>query len=141
MVREKKKLIVREFKYDANHSSKADKKKLEQEKDKSKKNLIRWCKTNFSEVFVAWIHLKAIRVFVESVLRYGLPTNFQAMLILPNKARVKKLRQVLAELYGHLSSKQVFTGQKGEEEREEAEDKFFPYVFLEINLDFRRAQV
>jgi len=135
-----KKYLIREFKFDPNHSSKADKKKLEQEKDKSKKNLIRWCKTNFSEVFVAWIHLKAIRVFVESVLRYGLPTNFQAMLILPNKSKIKKLRQVLAELYGHLSSKSVFSGQKTEEE-DPAEDKFFPYVFLEINLDFRRAQV
>lgn len=135
-----KKLLIREFKFDPNHSSKADKKKLELEKDKSKKNLIRWCKTNFSEVFVAWIHLKAIRVFVESVLRYGLPTNFQAMLILPNKSKIKKLRQVLAELYGHLSSKSVFSGQKAEEE-DPAEDKFFPYVFLEISLDFRRAQV
>jgi hypothetical protein len=33
--------------------------------------LIRYCRTNFAEAFVAWIHLKAIRVFVESVLRYG----------------------------------------------------------------------
>lgn len=30
---------------------------------------VRWLKVNFSEVFVAWIHLKALRVFVESVLR------------------------------------------------------------------------
>lgn len=30
---------------------------------------VRWLKVNFSEVFVAWIHLKALRVFVESALR------------------------------------------------------------------------
>ena len=32
-----------------------------------------------SESFMAWIHVKALRVFVESVLRYGLPVNFQGM--------------------------------------------------------------
>lgn len=32
--------------------------------------LVRWLKVNFSEAFIAWIHIKALRVFVESVLRY-----------------------------------------------------------------------
>lgn len=31
--------------------------------------LVRWLKVNFSETFCAWIHVKALRVFVESVLR------------------------------------------------------------------------
>lgn len=31
--------------------------------------LVRWLKVNFSEAFIAWIHIKALRVFVESVLR------------------------------------------------------------------------
>lgn len=30
---------------------------------------MRWLKLSFSQAFVAWIHLKALRVFVESVLR------------------------------------------------------------------------
>ena len=29
-----------------------------------------WLKVNFSQVFSAWVHLKALRVFTESVLRY-----------------------------------------------------------------------
>lgn len=33
--------------------------------------LVRWLKVNFSECFCAWIHVKALRVFVESVLRFG----------------------------------------------------------------------
>jgi len=109
------------------------KKKLEAEKDKLKKGLIRWCKTNFSEAFIAWIHLKAIRVFVESVLRYGLPSNFQAMLLLPNKGKSKRLRKILHELYGYLSTKNVFS-----KEEEEDNEKFFPYVFLEVNMDLRK---
>jgi V-type H+-transporting ATPase subunit C len=31
--------------------------------------LVKWCSTMFSEAFIAWIHMKALRVFVESVLR------------------------------------------------------------------------
>lgn len=36
------------------------------------------------------------------VLRYGLPVNFQAILIHPNKKNQKRLRDVLNQLYGHL---------------------------------------
>lgn len=38
------------------------------------------------------------------VCRYGLPVNFQAMLLQPNKRNMKKLREVLYELYKHLDS-------------------------------------
>lgn len=37
-------------------------------------------------------------------IRYGLPVNFQAMLLQPNKKTMKKLREVLYELYKHLDS-------------------------------------
>lgn len=36
--------------------------------------------------------------------RYGLPVNFQAMLLQPNKKTMKKLREVLYDLYKHLDS-------------------------------------
>ncbi len=32
--------------------------------------LMNWLRVNFSQAFSAWIHLKALRVFTESVLRY-----------------------------------------------------------------------
>ena len=35
---------------------------------------------------------------------YGLPVNFQAMLLQPNKKNMKKLREVLYDLYKHLDS-------------------------------------
>uniref|UniRef100_A0A8C0MJ28 V-type proton ATPase subunit C n=1 Tax=Canis lupus familiaris TaxID=9615 RepID=A0A8C0MJ28_CANLF len=65
--------------------------------------LLRWLKVNFSEAFIAWIHLKALRVFVESVLRYGLPVNFQAVLLQPHKkSSTKRLREVLNSVFRHL---------------------------------------
>ena len=65
---------------------------------------MRWLKVNFSECFMAWIHVKALRGFVESVLRYGLPVNFQGMVLLPQKKTQKKLRDTLNQTYAHLDS-------------------------------------
>uniref|UniRef100_A0A665V0A9 V-type proton ATPase subunit C n=1 Tax=Echeneis naucrates TaxID=173247 RepID=A0A665V0A9_ECHNA len=61
-----------------------------------------WLKVHVSEVFIAWIHLKALRVFVESVLRYGLPVNYQALLLQTDSKRSKKLREELDSLFMHL---------------------------------------
>ena len=53
---------------------------LNVEVESMKNGLARWCKTHYGETFVAWMHIKVIRVFVESVLRYGLPVDFTAVL-------------------------------------------------------------
>ena len=62
---------VRDFTFDekalANERDKI--RELETEKQKLHANLVRWLKINFGEVFSASVHIKALRVFVESVLR------------------------------------------------------------------------
>ncbi len=35
---------------------------------------------------------------------YGLPVNFQAMMLQPNKKSTKRLREVLSQLYMHLDN-------------------------------------
>lgn len=46
-------------------------------------------------------------------IRYGLPVNFQAMLLHPNKKSTKRLRDVLHQLYGHLDSSAQQGGSSG----------------------------
>ncbi|KAJ8949515.1 hypothetical protein NQ314_008208 [Rhamnusium bicolor] len=41
---------------------------------------------------------------------YGLPVNFQAILIHPHKKTMKRLRDVLNHLYGHLDSSAALSG-------------------------------
>lgn len=96
--------IVRDFVYDENalKASKNDRDKLVQEKQRQYAPLVRWLKINFGEIFSAYLHVKALRVFVESVLRFGLPVNFQAAVMEPHKGTQKKLRSELNKLYGHL---------------------------------------
>lgn len=43
--------------------------------------LLRLARTNFSEAFQVLVHLKIVRLFVESVLRYGLPANYVGLVI------------------------------------------------------------
>lgn len=126
---------VRDFQFDP---SKIEKSKLEKEalkttKEQQKTKLVQWCKTNFAEAFIAWIHLKAVRVFVESILRYGLPANFQATLIQPSKGSDKKVRAVLQDVFKHLGSKHL----EGEDEAGGLNETFYPYVSLTINLEMK----
>uniref|UniRef100_A0A7N6B9Q3 V-type proton ATPase subunit C n=1 Tax=Anabas testudineus TaxID=64144 RepID=A0A7N6B9Q3_ANATE len=103
--------------------------------------LVRWLKVNFSEAFIAWIHIKALRVFVESVLRYGLPVNFQAMLLQPNKKNMKKLREVLYDLYKHLdSSAAIIDASMDIPGLNLSQQEYYPYVYYKIDcnlLDFK----
>ena len=48
--------------------------------------LLRLSRTNFSEAFQVLIHLKVVRLFVESVLRYGLPAEYVGVVI---KVRIR----------------------------------------------------
>lgn len=43
--------------------------------------LLRISRTNFSEAFQVLVHLKVARLFVESVLRYGLPAQYIGIVV------------------------------------------------------------
>ncbi|XP_022184739.1 V-type proton ATPase subunit C [Nilaparvata lugens] len=141
-----KKFIVREFTYNEEElaAGKNEITKLVTDKKKQFGPLVRWLKVNFSECFCAWIHVKALRVFVESVLRYGLPVNFQAMLLQPNKKNTKRLRDVLHGLYGHLDSS---TQQGAQHDSVDipglgfGQSDYFPYVYYKINIDMVENKV
>ncbi|KFO75224.1 V-type proton ATPase subunit C 2, partial [Cuculus canorus] len=99
--------------------------------------LLRWLKVNFSEAFVAWIHVKALRVFVESVLRYGLPVNFQAMLLQPNKKSVKRLRDVLNVVFKHLdevAAASIMDPGMDIPGLQLSNQEYYPYVYFKIDL-------
>lgn len=98
--------------------------KLEQ----SKSDLAAWCKTSFGEAFASWIHICAVRLFVESVLRYGLPPKFLGVVIQPNPRHQPKVRKNLAEAMG---------GQGGmwSEEKGGAGEELHPYVSFTLEVE------
>ncbi|EDW02311.1 GH21923 [Drosophila grimshawi] len=138
-----RKFIVRDFVYNEEElaAGKNEMTKLMTDKKKQFGPLVRWLKVNFSEAFCALIHVKALRVFVESVLRYGLPVNFQAILIEPNKKSVKRLRDVLNQLYGHLDGASAGGHVSSAADNVDipglgfGQSEYFPYVFYKVNID------
>ncbi|XP_056248626.1 V-type proton ATPase subunit C 1-B isoform X1 [Seriola aureovittata] len=96
------KFTVREYGFDLEEKKQQEMKQLSVHKKEQYGIFVCWLKVHFSEVFIAWIHLKGLRVFVESVLRYGLPVNYQALLLQTDRKRSKKVREELDSLFMHL---------------------------------------
>jgi len=99
-----KRFVARRFNFDPNAqaTNKRSSQELRTRMDRAKTDFARWCGIHFGEAFTAWIHVKAIRAFVESVLRYGLPVNYTPMLIMPKKGRGDRVLNGLDKLYAYL---------------------------------------
>lgn len=121
-----KRFIVREFVWDPNQSSKSSMamEQLQVEVDGMKSALTRWCKNHYGEAFVAWIHLKVIRVFVESVLRYGLPVDFTAVLYKVNAGKETMLTDAL--------DKELGAPDDEDGDMEEGEEDYHDFVLLKF---------
>lgn len=132
------KFIVRDFEYNEQsiQSGKDERGRMETEKKRQLALLIRWLKNNFSEAFIAWIHTKALRLFVESVLRYGLPVNFQGMLLHPQKRCMRRLRDVLNQLYSHLDNSAAVGPVEEIPGFNMGPSEYYPYVYFKIVIDF-----
>lgn len=132
-----KRFLVRELSYDSSRYGGIDA-AIETGKDdlkQSKQTAVRWCKAHFGEVYSAWLHLKVIQAFVESVLRYGLPIDFVSFFAQPEPRAEKELKaQLIHAVLGlrpELRPKRV----AGEDEEEEAEAvDSSPFVFLRLPM-------
>lgn len=123
-----KRFIVRQFEYDPNQASNSAMamEQLQVEVDGMRSGLTRWCKTHFGEAFVAWMHIKVIRVFVESVLRYGLPVDFTAVLFKAMKNKDDELTAALDKAFGDTSEQEKDEDLEGDEYHDFVLLKFDP---------------
>lgn len=133
-----KKFIVRDFTYSKERIDQASNevKNLQKAKDRAYVPLIRWLKGNFSEAFVNWLHVKALRLFTESVLRYGLPATFLTVALEPSKKLEKKLREKLHSMYSELDINDVQGAEVGEIPGVFMGGDYYPYVSFDVNTAF-----
>lgn len=105
-----------------------------------KEILLTWCHVNYAESYKMMMHLKAVRIFVESVLRYGLKgtssgmvPNFASYLLVPKKGKAEALRKALGALYASAGGATV----EGEDESvvPGATGEFYPYVYASIETE------
>lgn len=111
---------------------------------------IRLGRTAWSDMFQAWMHVKVLRVFVESVLRYGLPLEFLTTIFeIPNSKSAKKAKAALDERFGFLGGNAVGRDSKGRLVKDEGgiqemaagvaglsleEGEYSPYVYWEFTI-------
>jgi V-type H+-transporting ATPase subunit C len=123
-----KRFTVREFTYSEEKYGEFEKRRgeLEQELGSHESLCKMICRAAFSDTFVAWMHVKMMRTFVESVLRFGVNASgaprFCAFMMMPRIAE-KHIRPLLAEVAEKY-------GKKEEGDGDAAEEEYYPYVFL-----------
>ncbi|KAI0236726.1 Vacuolar ATP synthase subunit C [Massospora cicadina] len=96
------KFAVRDFEFS---EEKAEEDRLEAERIEISerelwKGLVQWCQASFEDAFTAWFHIKVLRAFTESVLRYGLPPDYSFALIHPRHE--SKLEKAMVASYEYL---------------------------------------
>lgn len=123
---------IREVSHDAaaSHASAAEVQRISGDMAARKASLLEWCRTAFGEAFAALLHVAAVRLFVESILRYGLPPCFATALCCVDKKHEKRLRGVLTSTFGRNAS---IHWKQREEDAAKGED-VHPYVSLTLAL-------
>jgi V-type H+-transporting ATPase subunit C len=125
---------LREFSYNADVSKAGGLDHLiriaKQEIEEAQVSLSKWCATNFGQVYSGWIHLRVIKAFAESVLRYGLPAgpaNLSMFVVSPSQKREAQIKdqlvQILSRVRPHLIPKKSIL-----EEDEEEDLDTLPFV-------------
>ncbi|KAF7186933.1 V-type proton ATPase subunit C [Pseudocercospora fuligena] len=122
-------------------------KKLEKEERRVWGEALRLGRTGYSDAVMGWIHVLTLRVFVETVLRYGLPLAYVCGLIKTDSKRSKKAKQALDSRFSDLGGNALAKDKKGRPKQDDSsmqqemaasgfggDQGFEPYVFYEFEI-------
>ncbi|SCU99422.1 LADA_0H19658g1_1 [Lachancea dasiensis] len=105
--------------------------------------LVRLAKTAYSDVFMNWFHIKALRVFVESVLRYGLPPHFNTTLIAVPPKGLSACKTELIQEFGYLGGNAFSKDKAGKIKKQDTslheyaslvDTEYEPFVMYTVEL-------
>ncbi|SCU88789.1 LAME_0E01156g1_1 [Lachancea meyersii CBS 8951] len=105
--------------------------------------LVRLAKTAYSDVFMNWFHIKALRVFVESVLRYGLPPHFNTRLIAVPPKNLAACKSELIKEFGYLGGNAFSKDKAGKIKKQDSslheyasivDTEYEPFVMYTVEL-------
>lgn len=127
---------IRDFEHNSEtqETRKQEIEKLIQDQEALKSSLLQWCYTSYGEVFSSWMHFCAVRVFSESILRYGLPPSFLSVVLSPSLKSEKKVRSILETLCNSSNSTYWKTDDEGGIAGLGGDADAHPYVSFTINL-------
>ncbi|KAJ5894011.1 hypothetical protein N7495_005702 [Penicillium taxi] len=106
---------------------------------------LRLGRTAYSEAVMVWVHVLVLRVFVETVLRYGLPLDFVCTLIrTPSSKQADRAKKNLEDKYSYLAGNAFGRDKKGRVKRDdpnemhgasEGTSDYTPYVIYEFEFN------
>jgi V-type H+-transporting ATPase subunit C len=128
------KWILREYEHSESRKEE-DKKELAKAKfdaEATSKKLEKLLSTLYPDTFILVAHLKALRVYCESVLRFGMPqsSQFCNAILLVKRGKYEDLRRTLTGLYKHLADDAFIPS----EEELLANVEVHPYVSFHLNV-------
>lgn len=77
-------------------------------------------RSGWSESVMVWAHVLTLRVFVETVLRYGLPLEFVCALIKTTPKQAKKVKTALDKAYSYLGGNAFGRDKRGRAIKDDA---------------------
>lgn len=137
--------------------------KLEKEETKVRGEALRMGRTGYSDAVMGWIHVLTLRVFVETVLRYGLPLSYVCGLVKvclvksshthvaslltflqTDPKRAKKAKSSLDARFSDLGGNAMSKDKKGRVVKDDSsmqqemagfgDQNYEPYVFYEFEI-------
>ncbi|KAA1468593.1 ATPase, V1 complex, subunit C [Dentipellis sp. KUC8613] len=136
------KYIVRDYQFSEDQLEK-EKDDLETADSMEKElwtELVNMSRANFSEAFQLLVHLKVVRLFIESVLRYGLPANYTGIVIKPEPKSTKRILTLLQSHFSYLASRSSGSGKGNSGQNEDfvgeyqtlLDQEYFDFVMYEV---------
>lgn len=115
-----KKFLPREFNYSEGLvlSLRQEYAMASQQESQLRGELIRFTRTAYADILAAALHVKTLRVFVESVLRYGLPPDFKTFFLRSSATTegekvLEKAKNELIHEFGYLGGNAFGKDKKG----------------------------
>ncbi|KAF2428866.1 vacuolar ATP synthase subunit C [Tothia fuscella] len=117
-----KRWVPRDFKF--KEGGKEEEQKEVEELGKEERKLwgeaLRLGRTGYSEGAMVWVHVLALRVFVETVLRYGLPLDFVCGLVQTSDNGAKKVKTRMDSAYSYLAGNAFGRDKKGRVQKDDS---------------------
>lgn len=118
---------------------------LEKEERKVWGEALRLGRTGYSEAAMVWVHVLALRVFVETVLRYGLPLDFICGLVQTTSKQAKRVKTNLDSNYSYLAGNAFGRDKKGRVQKDDSAisaeiqaahggEEYTAYVYYEFEI-------
>jgi len=106
---------------------------------------LRLGRTGWGEAVMVWIHVLVLRVFVETVLRYGLPLDFVCAVVRTTSKQATRAKRNLDQNYSYLAGNAFGRDKKGRVKKDDVADmhalgeaggaEYTAYVYYEFEFE------